>query len=543
MTVGNGEFSSLSQPYTKARFGPAMTRVTFFQSLGVRLAGLILAISGITLLALTEINRRAVERILGQDAEVQAAMAIAAVAQGLESGAGSIERLVRFVARNLEGRQPASADIERLSRLALIDSPNLFGFGIALEPAAENPPRVGLYVHRSNTPDRFATRDLATPEEKFWERDWYQEAIAKGQAVWSEPFFDREGSGRNAVRLAAPFFHAAEDERPAGVVSAVVDLEWLRRLANTNEFADTAQVIVFSRSGRLLLHPRPNFAVAETMATLADKSGAPELAAIQQQVIARRQGALAYQDALSGRRLHANYKPARIAGWGVVVAYDEAEFLKSQSAFRSLALAFLAATLLILAGIVIGVVRHALRPLGPLAAATGEIARGNLDCEIAPPARPDEIGLLAQAFRTMRDALKAQHLERRWAAQAMEHQLRYNQLIIDSIGELVLVLTKALNISRINPAVTRTAGYTSAELLKAPLARVVRLVGAESADLSSLAAAMKDGRTLQDVAVTLVAKDGATALARLTLAPLFDNNRVVGGVVTLRVAPAAESLS
>jgi sigma-B regulation protein RsbU (phosphoserine phosphatase) len=518
-----------------------MTRVTFFRSLGVRLAGLILVISGITLIALTEVNRRAVERILGQDAEVQAAMAIAAVAQGLESGAGGIERLVRFVARDLEGRRPDFAELERRSRLALIDSPNLFGFGIALEPAAGNPaaPQVGLYVHRSNTPDRFATRDLATPEEKFWERDWYQEAIAKGQAVWSEPFFDREGSGRNAVRLAAPFFPSPDDEKPAGVVSAVVDLEWLRRLANTNEFADTAQVIVFSRTGRLLLHPRPSFAVAETMETLADKSAAPELAAIQQQVIARRQGALTYRDALSGRRLHANYKPVRAAGWGVVVAYDEAEFLQSQSEFRTLALAFLAATLLLLAGIVIGVVRHALRSLGPLAAATAEIGRGNLDCEIAPPARPDEIRLLAQAFRAMRDALKAQHLERRWAAQAMEHQLKYNQLIIDSIGELVFVLTKALNISRINPAVTRTAGYTSAELLKVPLGRVVRLVGARASDLTPLADAMKAGQTLPEVAVTLVSKDGAEMPARLTLAPLFDNNRVVGGVVTLRISPAA----
>jgi PAS domain S-box-containing protein len=422
-----------------------------------------------------------------------------------------------------------------MARNALVDSPNLFGFALALEPDAANgsAPRSGVYVHRSNVPSRFATRDLATPEEKFWERDWYKEVIAKGLPVWSEPFFDRDGSGRNAVRLTAPFFRAAGDEKPAGVVSAVVDLDWLRRLANMNEFADTAQVIVFSRTGRIILHPKPNFPIAETMDSLAEKSSAPELAAIRQHIVARRQGAVTFTDGLTGRRMRANYKPARAAGWGLVVAYDEAEFLKSQSAFRGIALGFLAATLLILAGIVIGITRFALRPLAPLAAATGEIGRGNLDCDIPAPTRTDEIGQLARAFGAMRDALKAQHLERLWASHAIEHQLKYNQLIIDSIGELVFVLTKALNISRINPAVTRSAGYVATDLLKMPLGRIVHF----DADVH-LAEAMKAGRALTDVPVKIQAKDGATLPARLTFAPLFDNQRVVGGVVTLRIEAA-----
>ena len=513
-----------------------MTSVAFFQSLGVRLTGLILLLSGITLLALTEVNRRAVERILRQDAEVQAAMAIAAVSDGLESGIGSVDRLVRLVARNLEGRSADAAELERLARNALIDSPNLFACTIALEPqAGATTTRVGVTVQRSNAPNRLVARDVATPEEKFWERDWYREAIEKAQAVWSEPFFDRDGAGRNVVRFTAPFFRSETDEKPAGVVSAVVELEWLRRLANMNEFADSSHVIVFTRTGRVVLHPRPNFAIAETMASLADKSSAPELTTIWQNVVARRQGALTYRDGLTGLRLHASYKPARAAGWGVIVTYDEAEFLQGQTAFRGIALASLAATLLLLAGIVVGITRHALRPLAPLATATGEIARGNLDCEVPAPARADEIGQLALAFRAMRDALRAQHLERRWADQSIRHQLRYNQLIIDSIDELVFVLTKALNISRINPAVTRTTGYGLPELLKVRLGKIVRLDGAGADDLGQLAAAMKAGSGLEELPAILLDRHGAELPARLTMAPMLDSNRVVGAVVTLRV--------
>jgi PAS domain S-box-containing protein len=231
----------------------------------------------------------------------------------------------------------------------------------------------------------------------------------------------------------------------------------------------------------------------------------------------------------------------------VIVGYDEAEFLKTQRAFRGITAAFVGALLALLAGIVILVTRFALRPLGQLAVAADEIARRNLDCAIAPPRRDDEVGRLTQSFRSMRDALKAQHLERRWASQSIDHQLRYNQLIIDSVSELVFVLTKALNISRINPAVRQTTGYTEVELIRSPLGRLVRLRPAAGENTATtaelLAAALKDGRSLLDQPAFLVDAHGVESAVRLTLVPLRDDNRVVGGVVTLRTtAPQTPNL-
>ena len=51
--------------------------------------------------------------------------------------------------------------------------------------------------------------------------------------------------------------------------------------------------------------------------------------------------------------------------------------------------------------------------------------------------------------------LVAQNLEERWSKQALEHQNRYNLLIIDSITDSVFVVTKLMNISRMNPAAVR----------------------------------------------------------------------------------------
>lgn len=519
-------------------------RVSFFHSVPARLAGLILLLSGATLLVLTELNRRAVERILLDQAQVQAAASTAAVVDGLDAVIGSVERLAKFVARDLDGRPVATAEAEKIARNVVIDNPNIYGCSLAFEPAAlaAGTGRLGVYVHRSATPNRFVTRDLTAPDQTYWTRDDYRAVLERAQTVWSEPYFDRGGTDRNVVRVSTPVFYTVAENRTAvGVVSAIIDLDWLRRLANVHEFSDTSYTIIFSRTGRLIIHPKATYVIAETIETLAEKDNTPELAQIQQAVAAKRQGALRYTETSPARAVYANYKPAKVAGWGVIVGYEEAEFLKPQRQFRRITAAFVGSLLLILAGVVILVTRIALRPLGQLAAAADQIAQRNLEVVVAEPKRADEIGLLARSFRSMRDALKAQHLERRWADQSLHHQLHYNQLIIDSIGELVFVLTKALNISRLNPAVTRTTGFTDVDLIKSPLGRVVQLLGPAGGPVpptaDTLLLALKEGRTVREHPATLTAKDGTTLAVVLTLIPLRDSNRVVGGVVTLRPAP------
>lgn len=512
-------------------------RISFFRSLPVRLAGLILILSGVTLLVLTEINRRAVERILSEQAEIQAMQATLGIVDGLDAVLGSTERLARSVARDLGSRALTAEDVTRVASNLMLDQTNLYGFSIAFEPGVVEAAteRFGVYVHRSRVAERFVTQDLTTSDQAYWNSEWYREALDKGLPVWSEPFFDRGGSEQNVVRIAAPIVRTSDGRRvPIGVVSAIIELDWLRRLANTGEFAETSFTIVFSREGRLILHPNPNYVIAETVETLAEKENVPELATMRQKVIARRQGALSYFEPIFKRRVHVNYKPTKVAGWGVLIGYDEAEFLKPQRAFRKIAAAYLGATLLLLAGIVIGVTRRALRPLGALATSADEIAKRNLDCAIPEVVREDEVGNLTRSFRAMRDALKAQHAERRWASQSLEHQLKYNNLIIDSIGELVFVITKGLNIARINSAVTRVAGYTLKDVLKSPIGRIVQLAANDGAVTEVIGAAVKNGESLFAQPVSVRAKDGTQIPARLTLVPLQDGGQVVGAVATLR---------
>ncbi|MSU51307.1 MAG: PAS domain-containing protein [Opitutus sp.] len=136
--------------------------------------------------------------------------------------------------------------------------------------------------------------------------------------------------------------------------------------------------------------------------------------------------------------------------------------------------------------------------------------------------------------------LTADNMERQWANQALEHQLRYGQLIINSISDLVFVLTKAMNISRVNPAVTHLTGLGPADLINQPLSRLVRLLepppGAEVPLFDPISQALKDGRDLRDLAAVIEDKRGRRTSVRLGLFPLRDRDKVVGAVVTLQVS-------
>lgn len=136
--------------------------------------------------------------------------------------------------------------------------------------------------------------------------------------------------------------------------------------------------------------------------------------------------------------------------------------------------------------------------------------------------------------------LTTENLERQWTNQALEHQLHYNHNIVDSISDSVLVLTKAANISRVNPAVLHLTGCDSSDLINQPLARVLQSTSPEPEASKRLhqqiAQAMKEGRDLRDQAGAVSNRQHRTQV-RFSLFPLRDQNKVIGGIVTLQIVP------
>jgi CHASE3 domain sensor protein len=139
-------------------------------------------------------------------------------------------------------------------------------------------------------------------------------------------------------------------------------------------------------------------------------------------------------------------------------------------------------------------------------------------------------------------SLKQENLERRWSYQALDHQLRYNQLIINSIEELVFVISRALNISRVNPAVVQRTHWEPQELISQSIERVLQFPPepGDGGAPNPLTAALRDGRQIQDRPANLLDRSGRIIPVQYTLIPLHDQDKIVGGVVTVRMRPAAQ---
>jgi PAS domain S-box-containing protein len=144
---------------------------------------------------------------------------------------------------------------------------------------------------------------------------------------------------------------------------------------------------------------------------------------------------------------------------------------------------------------------------------------------------------------TANQRLVTENLERRWTNVGLEHQLRYNNLIIHSISDLVLVITKATNITRVNPALVRLTGREAQELINLPFSTFARLSlhAGSTPPYDPIARAMGDGRDLREQRAVVIDKVGREIPVHLSLFPLRDHGKVVGGVVILRTLSTTRS--
>jgi len=158
------------------------------------------------------------------------------------------------------------------------------------------------------------------------------------------------------------------------------------------------------------------------------------------------------------------------------------------------------------------------------------MAKANAQLEAKVKERTAELLLSNQS-------LKKENMERRWSWQALDHQFRYNELIVNAISEMIFVVSKALNVSRVNPAVTHATQWEAQDLVSQPIDRVLQIPADGPAN--PISSALNEGRELQEGAAVVLAKSGAAIPVRFNLIPLRDGNKVVGGVLTARPWPGA----
>lgn len=379
-----------------------------FRHISARLITWVLGGSAATLLATGLYQQRLTRRIVFDVAAERTAAVADGVKEELQGLMRSIETSVQLTAVRLaDAGRLAPAEVESLPGQILASNGRIFGSTVAFEPdfGPIGHERYAPYLNRKG--DAVFRVDLAAPEHSYWNKDWYRRPLAQGGPVWTEPYFDEGAGNIQMVTYAVPFFSGGSGARkPAGVVTADLALGFLKRVAESNQIGRNGFIIVFSGSGRIITHPETKHILKESLASLSTKYGQPGFARVQGEVAAGGSGSLRFDAVGSRAAVYACYQPIRVGGWGVLVGFDEEEFLAPVTSAGRVALGSALAALAALAAIIVFLSRRITRPLVQLADTAGAIARGELDVAIDPPRSRDEIGQLAGAFTRMRDDLR-----------------------------------------------------------------------------------------------------------------------------------------
>ncbi len=410
-----------------------------FRHISTRLIVWILGAAALALFAIGYYQQQRTRRIVLEQVTARAAANAASITQELQGVLHIVEISVNLIATRIERLPRDPIRIEN----ALIDiietNPRIYGSTAAYESSATPRGREHFapYFYRNSGGDLVRV-DLAAPSYAYWTKDWYRQPVDQRRALWTEPYFDEGGGNILMVTRAQPIFRPSEnDGPPTGVVTADISLAWLKHFAGNNKPGDNGFVIIFSGSGRIVVHPRTKFIVHDTLATIAQSSGQPELLKIQAEVAAGRSGSLRYPSPSYGSTVHIDYRPVEVGGWGVIVGYDEDEFLGPVKAAGRTALWSAVAALLALA-VIIAVVSHRVTaPLSHLADTADQIALGYFDVPIDTPRTRDEIGHLSTAFLHMRDKL-VQHLAELAATTAAKQKLESELAIAQLIQRTML---------------------------------------------------------------------------------------------------------
>ena len=388
-----------------------------FRSLTTRLIVWTLVAVGGVYLATVVVSNGLARRMAMAAAEREAVNETEAAGGRVEDVLHSIEERTLALGEALSILAPRGEDADRLLRRFVEGNRDLFGGAIAWAPGPRGEHRALYYHWGADGGAGLEPTDLASEAYRYWERDWFRNAIASGRPLWTEPYEDEGASGVAMVTFAVPF--GDESGSPRGVVTADVRLRRLDSIVRGIALGRGGFGLVLSRSGVVIAaSERERVGPSATVLQQARPENRERLQPIVRKMLSGEQG-FARVD-FEGHPYRLTYRPLSRAGWSLAALYPEDELLADVSWLRTVQGLLALGGLALLALVVVLLSRRLTRPLAGLAASAGVIARGDLDAPLPRAESRDEVGALTRAFHEMRDSLRDYIRDLREATAAKE---------------------------------------------------------------------------------------------------------------------------
>ncbi len=373
------------------------------------------------------------QRLVFKNVEQNGKNLTLATAEKIENILQGTDNAPQYLAASLEfirySRPELLKQIENIVKL----NPDIFGSTAAFEPYAHDPRLFYFAPYYSRKKEHLALSYLGGSDYEYHRLDWYRIPKKLGRAVWSEPYFDKGGGNIVMSTFSMPFYRDAKGRRTfTGVVTADLSLEWLKDIVSKVTIYRTGYAFLLSQKGVFISHPRNELILHESIFTVADKAGDPELRKIGRDMIRGGKGFVSPPVYFTGRKAWMYYAPLPSVGWslGVVIPEDELFADIHNLSWTLLVIGIGGFAILFL--VVVSISKTITRPLRRLAATTAEIAKGRLDVALPDKRSDDEVGELTASFENMQAALKeyiANLQEATAARERMESELKIARTI------------------------------------------------------------------------------------------------------------------
>ncbi|SPQ00472.1 Protein serine/threonine phosphatase [Candidatus Sulfobium mesophilum] len=362
--------------------------------------------SGVILLVVLAYDYWYSRKMIENDLEESARHLVSSTVNKLDAVLAPVQKVPENLACFLENATFSEKEVISLLRVVVERNPDIYGAAVAFEPGVfvKGRRHFAPYFYRTKKGLEFS--DLGASSYDYFAKDWYQIPKELGGPQWSEPYFDEGGGNILMSTYSVPFYRTKGGKRYlAGVVTADISLEWLKKVVSSVKILKTGYGILTSRNGTIITHPSEKLVMNETIFSAAEEKKDKRLREIGQRMI-RGESGFGPFITVSGRESWACYAPVSSTGWTLSVVFPRDELYSDINRLQGTAGLLAAAGILLLSFVIVLISRSISRPLRAMAKATEEMARGNLDMPVPAVRSRDEVGVLAESFSRMGESLK-----------------------------------------------------------------------------------------------------------------------------------------
>ncbi|MBR6162598.1 SpoIIE family protein phosphatase [bacterium] len=262
------------------------------------------------------------------------------------------------------------------------------------------------------------------------DREWLTYALKTGKIHWTEPYMAEDQNGKKVLSssVSIPFkFKGSSDFD--GVIGTSGNLSAMRDWLNNYKFEANGKYLLTSAKGLYLIHPDKNIEFKKTISQLADDINSKQLKYVANQVKNGNSGFVTMpKSSVYNSEVVFVYSPIPKTYWSSYLVYSAENFYKPIKHFQLILLTVTGIGVILLVLMISRICKLTTNPIVELSHVAEKYGRGEFEAELPPVNSNDEVGVLTQAFYTMRDnLLNLLHIQKK---NAKEEQKRASELEI-----------------------------------------------------------------------------------------------------------------